>query len=549
MMRFVLSSVFFGTVFSMGCGDTSLLEVSFAPNVAITEPLDESLYEEGEVIDFEGIVSDNSLLETLDVRWRSSIDGELPDPGPLDTYGETRFSTASLTPGIHVISLTAIDEDAEQGDAKIRVEIKEVPEAPAIEIRYPEPSGQALEDVAYAFLVRVSDRQDVPEDLYVEASSDVAGFICTMPVDGGGNASCSDSLNLGVHLLTFRVEDTDGNIAEAMVDFSVVTPGDYDADKDGFTPNGGDCDDSNASIYPGAPEICDGLDNDCITTTAIDVGTTCYDDDGDKYCEAPPCVNTTKTLIDCDDTQPSISPVAPEAPNGKDDNCNGIIDETTVVYDDDGDGYCESPPCVNTFNSESDCDDTDYLVYPTAREKCGNSVDENCNGLLNEKDALGCTPFYYDGDGDTYGITGATECWCEDGVFPYTGRNNNDCYDSNASVWPGNPSYYTTHRGDGSFDYDCSGSAQKHWQGTTGGCSWDTLSISCGVNGKGWQGSEPSCGNASQYVSDCDASYSALCYAACLLSYSSAADIINCLVSSCGASCDPDYDNRTQECR
>ncbi len=40
----------------------------------------------------------------------------------------------------------------------------------------------------------------------------------------------------------------------------------FDADRDGFSPrfSGGDCDDANAAIHPGAPEIArDGLDNDC----------------------------------------------------------------------------------------------------------------------------------------------------------------------------------------------------------------------------------------------------------------------------------------------
>ena len=35
-----------------------------------------------------------------------------------------------------------------------------------------------------------------------------------------------------------------------------------DRDADGV-PDADDCDDANASVYPGAEEICDGLDNDC----------------------------------------------------------------------------------------------------------------------------------------------------------------------------------------------------------------------------------------------------------------------------------------------
>lgn len=36
-----------------------------------------------------------------------------------------------------------------------------------------------------------------------------------------------------------------------------------DLDGDGYTVDQGDCDDSNAAIYPGAIELCDGLDNNC----------------------------------------------------------------------------------------------------------------------------------------------------------------------------------------------------------------------------------------------------------------------------------------------
>lgn len=42
-----------------------------------------------------------------------------------------------------------------------------------------------------------------------------------------------------------------------------LDPGTLDQDRDGFTPNQGDCDDQREHVYPGAPDYCDGLDADC----------------------------------------------------------------------------------------------------------------------------------------------------------------------------------------------------------------------------------------------------------------------------------------------
>lgn len=99
---------------------------------------------------------------------------------------------------------------------------------------------------------------------------------------------------------------------------------------------GRDCDDTNPEINPGAQELCDGLDNNC--DNQIDNGTDddgdgtrdCYDDDGDGYCEGATCLDETAVGGDCDDLAATSNPGADEVPSdGRDNNCNGDIDENS----------------------------------------------------------------------------------------------------------------------------------------------------------------------------------------------------------------------------
>ena len=158
----------------------------------------------------------------------------------------------------------------------------------------------------------------------------------------------------------------------------------FDNDGDGHTICDGDCDDSpdgrdgipgnaddGANIYPGAPEICDYLDNDCDRATDED-----FDLDGDYFTTCP-----NQEEIDCDDTNPDIHPYASEVCNGTDDDCDGEIDEGVTASDNDGDGYTDC---------SGDCDDTNASVNPGAAEVY-DGIDNNCDGEVDEG---------FDADGD-----------------------------------------------------------------------------------------------------------------------------------------------------
>jgi len=165
------------------------------------------------------------------------------------------------------------------------------------------------------------------------------------------------------------------------VDNSVV-----DNDNDGFTPAAGDCDDSNAAINPNASENCtDGIDNNCnglVDTQdpdAVDcpVTQTCTDNDGDTYAvEGGGC-----GPVDCDDSDVAVSPGSEEVCGDNIDNdCDGDIDEgcDAACPDADGDGYLDAA-CGGT-----DCNDSDAAINPAAAEDCGNGIDENCNGASDD---------------------------------------------------------------------------------------------------------------------------------------------------------------------
>lgn len=153
---------------------------------------------------------------------------------------------------------------------------------------------------------------------------------------------------------------------------------DLDGDGHASPANGGaDCDDANASVHPGADELCNGVDDNCdgVTDEGFALGQSCdgsgacqgewvcdgsggricserlptrwyVDADGDGHgtaasfvdaCEQP--AGYVATSGDCDDSNANIHPGATELCNGKDDNCDGVSDVEAFELD----GTCSTP--------------------------------------------------------------------------------------------------------------------------------------------------------------------------------------------------------------
>jgi hypothetical protein len=166
---------------------------------------------------------------------------------------------------------------------------------------------------------------------------------------------------------------------------------DWDADGDGWTSCGGDCDDTDPGVYPGAVERPDNsIDDDCDGEEGEPPDDTASDSDLD---------GVTIEDGDCLDSDDTIFPGAEEVPNQIDDNCDGLIDEGTDIYDDDGDGLSEV---------DGDCNDNDALVVPGIAET-QNDIDDDCDGLVDEGSAV------FDDDGDGYAeLEGNIEADCND---------------------------------------------------------------------------------------------------------------------------------------
>ncbi len=242
------------------------------------------------------------------------------------------------------------------------------------------------------------------------------------------------------------------------------TPDD-DLDGDGFELDD-DCDDEDAGIHPDAPEVCDGVDQDCDGEADDHTGLWYGDFDGDGYgddtltafeCETGMVTNAS----DCDDLDAAVHPGATEVCDdaGTDEDCDGLVDDDdpsvstesmpSWYLDVDGDGYGQDasvaacgPTDVYSSDNDDDCDDLLAHVNPGADEICDDEdVDEDCDGLADDDDTDtvydGEDGWYTDADSDGYGDPSSDPTVSCDASYSGTAQNDDDCDDTRADVNPG----------------------------------------------------------------------------------------------------------------
>jgi hypothetical protein len=363
--------------------------------------------------------------------------------------------------------------------------------------------------------------------------------------DGGGASGTSGSGGAGGNA------GTPGGGAAGVAGASGMA-GAAGAPVTGPSPNGAVCGASGecASGYCVDGVCCDSAcDGPCLSCQGIGDDGTCKpssagaDPDGDCAGSGPPgnaCQGACDGAGACAFPNANASCGASSCSNGQqtDHYCDGAGSCTDKT---DSCGYfvCGQVSCLNACSSDADCTPDAFCNAGNCQPKQDNGVTcTSSNACKSGMCAMGfccnavcsppfscstgtckcgnqvcgfqeaCITWYADNDKDGYGDPNNSMLGCADTApAPNTVKNKTDCYDSNANAHPGQTAFFTTSRGDGSFDYDCSSSSEIQYPNVGGkscGRCFAPFGTSCLMVGcaGGWgcNGTCPSTGPAAGFV-------------------------------------------------
>lgn len=182
------------------------------PSATITSPADGAVVDEFQPVTFTGSATDpeDGALSGGTLVWTSSLDGAIGTG--------TSFTRNDLSPGDHVITLTATDTEGRSGTATRDLTITEVPnEPPVATITAPADGGSADNGVPVNFSGNASD----PEDGTLTGAS----LVWTSDLDGNigtGTSFSTSTLSGGTHEIVLTATDSQGGFGADTISFSIT---------------------------------------------------------------------------------------------------------------------------------------------------------------------------------------------------------------------------------------------------------------------------------------------------------------------------------------
>jgi hypothetical protein len=326
-----------------------------------------------------------------------------------DGFGTTTLTTQACSPPAGYVTNST---DCNDGNAAVR------PNATEVCNTIDDDCDTAIDEGVQTTYFRDADGDGFgTTTLTTQACSPPAGYVTNSTDCNDSNAAvrpnatevcntidddCDTAIDEGVQTTYFRDADGDGFGTTALTTQACSPPA-------GYVTNSTDCNDAAATIYPNAPELCNGVDDDCDTT--IDEGASAQnwyvDADGDGFgagaatLSCSPIAGSVLTNTDCSPSNAAIFPGATEVCNGVDDDCDTSIDEGVATQswyvDADGDGYgagaatLSCSPIAGSVLTNTDCSPSNAAIFPGATEVC-NGVDDDCDTTIDEGCGGGTAP-------------------------------------------------------------------------------------------------------------------------------------------------------------